>query len=403
MLAGENGILTKANDASESTNQENIKEEIELLLQEAYISEYIDDIDKMEYLKTKLLEAGAESLWDSESYSKEYWKYKDAVIIINPDKYTINFTKNTLVNNEGNSEDKGFLVDISQGGIPRKDIESIIFSSNKIPENYTISYDVSESKDEQVVLYGVQNANGRYDVTIVAANNEEIYAPEYSARLFGDLTNLKTINLDNLNTSNVTNMYIMFSGCINLENIDISHLDTKNVEIMTNMFSNCKNLKSINLEGIDTRSVTTMQGMFTNCTQLVDINLENIHTANVTNMSSMFSNCNNITNLDLSNWDTSKVTTMYYMFNQCSKLQNLDISSFNTENVTNMQNMFYLCTSLSSLNLQSFNTKNVEYMNSIFAGCSNLTTIYVSKSWNTDNANVGFMFYNCGTNTVTIV
>ena len=211
MLAGENGILTKANDASESTNQENIKEEIELLLQEAYISEYIDDIDKMEYLKTKLLEAGAESLWDSESYSKEYWKYKDAVIIINPDKYTINFTKNTLVNNEGNSEDKGFLVDISQGGIPRKDIESIIFSSNKIPENYTISYDVSESKDEQVVLYGVQNANGRYDVTIVAANNEEIYAPEYSARLFGDLTNLKTINLDNLNTSNVTNMYIMLS------------------------------------------------------------------------------------------------------------------------------------------------------------------------------------------------
>ena len=253
-LTGENGILAKAREAKEKTEKENIEEEIELLLQEAYISQYVDDTDRMEYLKAKLSEAGAEKLWSSESYSKEYWKYKDAIIIITPSKYTINYTINTLVNNEGNSDEKGFLVDVSQGGIPRKDIESIVFS-NEVPEGYSISYDVSESRDESVVLYGVKNMNERYDTTIVSANKGDIYAPAYSARLFGDLSNLKSINLENLNTSNATSMYSMFTGCINIEEIDVSNFDTKNVQDMTNMFYNCKNLKNIQLTGINTENV----------------------------------------------------------------------------------------------------------------------------------------------------
>ncbi len=223
-------------------------------MQEAYISQYVDDTDRMEYLKAKLSEAGAEKLWSSESYSKEYWKYKDAIIIITPSKYTINYTINTLVNNEGNSDEKGFLVDVSQGGIPRKDIESIVFS-NEVPEGYSISYDVSESRDESVVLYGVKNMNERYDTTIVSANKGDIYAPAYSARLFGDLSNLKSINLENLNTSNATSMYSMFTGCINIEEIDVRNFDTKNVQDMTNMFYNCKNLKNIQLTGINTENV----------------------------------------------------------------------------------------------------------------------------------------------------
>lgn len=238
MLTGKNGILVQADTAREETKTSSVEEEIELIIQEAYIEEYVNETDRMEYLKNELLKRGAKKVGEIESYQKEYWKYKDVIIIINPNKYSINPTANTLINNEGNSSEKGFLVDISQGGIPRKDIESIKFI-NQIPENYTISYDVSESRDSSIMLYGVQNENNRYDAYIVANNNGSIYAPEYSARLFGDLINLKSINLENLNTSNATSMYRLFTGCTSVSEINLSKFDTTNVKGMEYMFYNC--------------------------------------------------------------------------------------------------------------------------------------------------------------------
>lgn len=394
--------MQRVAEASEKTKSAQTKENLEILLQDVYINEYVGGMDKMEYLRAELTKYGAEKIWNSESYTKEYWKFEDIIIIISGNSYEINDNPNTLVNNLGNSSEKGFLIDISQGGIARKDINSVTIQ-NTIPANYTISYDVSEQKNGNIMLYAIENAEGKYDVFIVSANNGEIYAPADSARLFGDLSNLKSIDLENLNTSEATKFDSIFTNCTLLENIDISNFDTKNVQTMTNMFYDCKNLKSIQIDGINTENVTNMQGMFRDCTQLVDISLENLITSNVTNMSAMFHNCSSLESLNLSKWNTSKVTTMYYMFNSCSKLQNLDISNFNTENVTNMQNMFYLCTSLSSLNLQSFNTKNVENMITMFAYCSNLNIIYGSKNWNTNNANTKSMFYNCGTNTVEVV
>ena len=397
-----NGILTKANEAKDKTNQASVEENINLILQEAYIDEYLNGTDRMEYLKQELSKLGAEKVWDIESYKKEYWKYNDTTIIINPNNYSINNIANTLVNNEGNSDEKGFLVDVSQGGICRKDIETITFS-NQIPESYTISYDVSECKDGSIILYGVTNESGKYDVFIAARNNDTIYTPAYSARLFGDLSGLKSINLGNLNTSNTTSMYNMFIGCNVIEELDLNNFNTTNVQIMTNMFYNCNNLKHIKLDNVKTENVTSMQAMFLGCNNLTEINLNSFNTSKVTNMLSMFNRCSNLVTLNLNNFDTSKVTTMYYMFSNCNKLSKIELNNFNTENVTNMQGMFRNCTSLSSLNLQSFNTKNVENMIDMFASCSNLNIIYGSKNWNINNANTERMFYNCGTDVVTIV
>lgn len=403
-LTGNNGLITQANRAKEETEKAQAKEQLNILLQDVYINEYVGEMDKMEYLREELPKYGAEKIWDfKESYIKEYWKLDDIIIILSSTNYDIsNGNYNTLVNNTGNSSEKGFLVDISQGGIARKNISSITIR-NTIPDNYTISYDVSEQKNGNIMLYATEKENGMYDVFIVSANNAEIYAPEDSARLFGDLSNLKSIDLENLNTSEAIIFQNIFCNCETLENIDISNLNTKNVQNMANMFYNCKNLKNIQIGALNTESVTTMQGMFSNCTKLVDINIENLITTNVTDMSMMFNNCSSLESLNLSKWNTSKVTTMYYMFNKCNKLLNLDISNFNTENVTTMVNMFYLCTSLPSLNLQSFNTKNVENMVAMFAYCSNLNVIYGGKNWNTNNARTESMFYSCGANTVTIV
>ena len=403
-LTGDNGILTRAQEAKGRTEEAQEKEKLDMLLQDAYINEHTGKMDKMEYLREELTKYGAEKIWDfNESYIREYWKLDNNIIILSSSSYEISDGNyNTLVNNLGNGNEKGFLVDISQGGIARKNITSITIR-NTIPNNYTISYDVSEQRNGSIMLYATETGEEMYDVFIVSANKEEIYAPAYSVRLFGDLSNLKSIDLENLNTSKAINFQNMFCNCETLENIDISNLNIRNVQSMANMFYSCKKLKSIQIDAINTESVTNMQGMFSNCTKLVDINIEDLNTTNVTNMSMMFNNCSSLESLNLSKWNTSKVTTMYYMFNNCNKLLNLDISNFNTENVTTMQNMFYLCTTLSSLNLQSFNTKNVENMILMFGYCSNLNIIYGSKNWNINNADTKSMFYNCGTNVVTIL
>lgn len=400
MLLGDNGILNQASRAKEETKKVTAREEIELLVQEAHINEQVDGVNKIENLKNKLTKKGAEQLWYFETYQKEYWKYDDVIIIMYPNRYEIKDSLNTLVNNEGNNSDTGFLIDVAQGGIARKDIKSIEFS-NEIPESYTTSYDVSESKNNSIVLYAIKE-NDKYNVTIVS--KDIIYAPEYSARLFGDLSNVENINLNGLDTSQVTNMYVMFTGDKMLQNLDLTAFDTNNVTNITAMFRNCSNLDNINLSSFDTSNVTEMQTMFYGCGKLLELDLSGFNTSKVTKMSSMFSNCKSLTNIVLSsNFNTTNVIDMQYMFSQCNNLQEVDLSGFNTENVSNMSCMFMGCENLNELNLTSFNTNKVEKCSGMFSSCKNLTAIYVSNMLDVTNTENDNMFWRCGVNKVELI
>ena len=102
-------------------------------------------------------------------------------------------------------------------------------------------------------------------------------------------------NFPQVDTSNITNMRNIFSGCIHLATISL--LDTSNVNDMYQMFSNCKSLTTIPL--LNTSNVTNMSSMFTGCKSLTTIPLLNM--SNVTNMSSMFNGCTSLTNDSLNN------------------------------------------------------------------------------------------------------
>ena len=93
------------------------------------------------------------------------------------------------------------------------------------------------------------------------------------------------------------------------------------------MFYNCQNLTLLDLNNFNTSNVTNMSHMFHFCSKLTSLDLSNFDTSEVTNMQSMFANCTSLTSLDLSNFDTSKVTSMGYMFNDCNKLTSLNLSS----------------------------------------------------------------------------
>ena len=201
--------------------------------------------------------------------------------------------------------------------------------------------------------------------------------------------------IDNLNTSDVTNMECMFCGCSSLKNLNLSHFDTSKVTGMFGMFKCCSSLTSLTVSSFDTSKVTDMGEMFLCCSSLTSLDVNNFDTSEVTSMGSMFYGCNSLTSLDLSNFDTSNVTYISSMFLGCKSLTSLDMSNFDTSKVTNMSGMFFFCNNLIRLDVSSFDTSNVTSMDGLFSGCSKLTTVYVGSGWSTTNVTSSDMFTDC--------
>ena len=186
-------------------------------------------------------------------------------------------------------------------------------------------------------------------------------------------TDLLFIDFGNgFNTSNVTDMSVMFSFCSLLTNLDVSSFNTSNVTNMGGMFSECHSLRSLDVSNFNTSNVTGMSAMFSGCSSLRSLDVSDFNTSNVTDMALMFYDCSGLRSLDLSNFNTSHVMhviivdeieggpideyggSMSYMFSGCSGLTSLDLSSFNTSQVTDMSGMFSGCSGLTSLNLSNF-------------------------------------------------
>lgn len=241
------------------------------------------------------------------------------------------------------------------------------------------------------------------------------------SNVFSYLTNLKTVEFKNINTSEVTSMAGMFKGCCGLESLDLSSFDTRNVEAMYSMFSGCSALKSLNISSFDTSKVTNMSMMFENCSGLESLDVSkfntakveqmwymfagcsslkaldvsNFNTANVERMDKMFGGCSGLESLDVSNFDTAKVTQMWLMFADCSALKTLDVSHFDTANVESMVSMFSNCSSIENLDVSGFDTSKITSTSNMFGGCESLKSLHVSN-FNTSNMTVmEYMFEGC--------
>ena len=77
---------------------------------------------------------------------------------------------------------------------------------------------------------------------------------------FRELKNLTSVvGLNNLDTSKVTDMALMFYGCESLRSLDLSSFDTSKVTNMYDMFCECRSLQSLDLSSFDTSKVTYME------------------------------------------------------------------------------------------------------------------------------------------------
>ena len=255
----------------------------------------------------------------------------------------------------------------------RKNVKTLTFQSS-LRNAPSSAWDVSEAGDRSVLAW-MDNGN-----LYVAADGAIAPNPDASY-LFQDFVNLKTIDFGNcFVTSNVTDMFGMFTGCGSLTDLDLSGFDTSNVTNMYAMFRGCSSLTSLDLANFDTSKVTDMCFMFYSCGGLTSLDLANFDTSNVTDMSMMFSWCSNLTSLNLVNFDTSNVTDMSLMFGWCSSLSSLNLVNFDTSKVTDMSAMFSLCSNLTSLNLSNFDTSAVTEMDDILTGCDVLTDLNCSDA-----------------------
>ncbi len=142
-----------------------------------------------------------------------------------------------------------------------------------------------------------------------------------------------------------------FRDCVSLTDLTgIGYLNTTNVTNMSYLFSGCAALQSLDLSSLNTEKVNNMTYMFNGCTTLQNLNVSSFNTAIVTNMSYMFQNCAALTTLDLSSFNTAKVSDMKYMFSGCSQLESIYIGSYwavgYVTNANNHANMFKDCASI---------------------------------------------------------
>ena len=163
---------------------------------------------------------------------------------------------------------------------------------------------------------------------------EGVLAPEDSSWMFC-YSGMKNIDASNLDTSNTTNMAIMFYNCSNLTSITVNGMDTSKVTDMRYMFGNLieSKLESLDVSGLDTSRVTNMNHMFANMTSLKSLKLGALKTDNVTDMSYMFYNCRSLEELDVTGFNTTKVGNMDWMFAYMPSLKYLDVSGMSTESI----------------------------------------------------------------------
>ena len=224
------------------------------------------------------------------------------------------------------------------------------------------------------------NAN-KSNITSVVI--EDYFRPQTAYAMFNSCSNLTTITgIENLCTTDIENMKVMFYGCSSLTSLDVSSFNTGNVISMENMFKSCSGLTNLDLSGFNTSKVTDMSYMFNECNSLISLDLSSFNTSKVIDMQGMFWGCNNLTSLDLSSFNTSKVTNMPVMFMNCSSLTTLNLNSFNTSKVSHMEEMFDGCSSLTSLNLDNWNLSSITDITNIGGMFSDTASLNLStKNW----------------------
>jgi len=231
-----------------------------------------------------------------------------------------------------------------------------------------------------------------------------------------------SMDLSGWNTSNVTDMEMMFYNAQFLRDLNISNFDTTRVTKMCfvpepdgvftdfspytkGMFEDCFSLRSLDLSGFNTLSITnaSLSRIFKDCMELTSISFgSNFFTSNITYAGDMFINCKNLLSIDASHFDFSNIKNMNGLCAYCFKLQNFDLGTgYSIENCNYARCLFLNCYDLVTLDLMGdfdtsanagdYATPNMDYA---FYNCESIVSLDFGDNFYY-KGNGDKMFYNC--------
>ncbi len=351
-------------------------------------------------------------------------KYTYAVFDESTGALSIRNRKAVVVYDENNNPieliDKDGTYELGTNGVvyelPTKDDASIAILENAaVPTDArTDGWDADRNTDN---AFELQITSVSFDDNIKLQGNlkalfyhfEALQTVDFQNADFGAVTNLmecfdgcKSLTAvlfdENINTSKVTSMAKMFTGCGKLQTADISNFDFDSVTTMEQMFDACGSLFDdfSFVNGLNAPELTSISNMFSDCTSMTSINFNGIDTPKLESVSGIFIRCTSLTSVTFGAVSTPKLTDMTMMFFSCTALPSIDMSMFDTENVTSMNSTFYNCSGLTSLTLgDNFKTSSATNMNRMFSGCGNLTKLDIGYFDTSNVTNMCEMFNGC--------
>ena len=143
-----------------------------------------------------------------------------------------------------------------------------------------------------------------------------------------DISSVKVI--DNIKPKNMSGWFYWF---VNVTSIDLEPIDTSEVTSLFGTFDRCFKLQTLDVSMMDTSKVRSMGCAFYGDGELTKLNLSGWDFSNVTDFSRMFLDCKKLESLDMPPFPkfasfTSRLDWFDYMFSHCERL-NLDCSDWN--------------------------------------------------------------------------
>ena len=228
-----------------------------------------------------------------------------------------------------------------------------------IIENATGSVSLGQNGLDTIMAYAVPNDSGN---TIYILSSSLIYAGSSCDGMFNGFTSVKTIEFNNFDTRDTTNMNGMFLRCSALTTIDLSRFKTNKVTSIYQMFRGCSSLTSIDISHFEFDNVLKdSRAVFDGCNAITSIKLPKKVMRFSGTIRLWFMDCHNLTTIDISCFDITNVTETQYMFTRCSKLKTIYVGSgWSTAKVTNSTSMFTSCSSLVGGNGTKYNSSYVD-------------------------------------------
>ena len=358
MLTGQNGILNRAQEAKEKTEDAVLEEKIKLLTAETLINEY----------------TGQEEEKTAQELQNELNNQGENVLVIQWDKYIIfdlNKNKEYRVMNDGSIEYWGETTlgqvllnaktansdQVAQDG----STSNIIGIDNDGNTVNMLLWEYNLIKDEKLGKIGTYGLNDAEALTGQANNRSAGYLGQYTSdgKIMGTVPAYISTNYGNQYIA-VASMAHTFYSCNDLI------IAPEIPDTVTNMqvtFYKCENLKEPPSYIPD--SVVNLSYTFRDCSNILyspDLG------KNITNMTSSFEN----SGITIFNTDLPKaLVTMEKTFSNCKKLQSCSIEI--PVGVKNLRQTFYNCVILREGPYKIPNSVND--MINTFYGCSYLEGI----------------------------